>query len=422
MEEFREGNEVMICPQCGNACSDNSKFCEHCGCALNQAGADAGVNASAPATETIQAEPAQPAQSIWTKRNILIIASACAAALVIGVAGGLWVNGHDHDMALTGCANAVDAIRNSEKSVSSTLSSARQTAQVTGDQVADPKTLETLRNALSGHDRPLSASAYSCPADASTADLKTTAQLASSDADAQKHAIAAITKAAKAVEDSKATKSFDENKAALQSRIDEANKLFESSNGNVDGDGGRTALRSTIDAASSSLANASVRDAMKLSQALTSLNAAVDTVNKSVADHMAKVKAADSNHCAAWVGTYETLGSARDLVELHADCTGYSSMHQGIRQKMTYVPGSFKDSGGGRYVWSTTTSYVAIDDAYPEDVASANAEPSTTRRFEIIPASGSSTGMIIHDLSYVPGTEPEEAYFAPSGYSGGIPR
>ena len=134
-------------------------------------------------------------------------------------------------------------------------------------------------------------------------------------------------------------------------------------------------------------------------------------------------QADDSDHCAAWVGMYYTLGDARNYVDLKSGCGGSGLMSRGMWPKLTYDPGSFVDEGNGRYSW-TVTSKMTYDPQQtdPEDQAYCDGQPTTSRSFEVIPTDQSPTGVILHDTT--PGIDQTSAqsYYAPDGYTGGMPQ
>ena len=127
----------------------------------------------------------------------------------------------------------------------------------------------------------------------------------------------------------------------------------------------------------------------------------------------------ESNRCAPWAGSYQTLGEAFDSYTLNADCSTISSMHQGQWQAGSYDRGSFKQKANGRYEWSGVGKCAYdVSQTSAEERAVCDAWPSSAVKFELVPSGASPNGMLLHAVSAGIDANTWESYFAPEGYDG----
>lgn len=127
----------------------------------------------------------------------------------------------------------------------------------------------------------------------------------------------------------------------------------------------------------------------------------------------------ESNRCAPWVGSYQTLGAAFDNYTLNADCSATSSMHQGQWQAVSYDRGSFKQKANGRYEWSGVGKCAYdVSQTSAEERAECDAWPSSAVKFELVPSGSSPNGTLLHAVSVGIDANTWESYFAPEGYNG----
>ena len=127
----------------------------------------------------------------------------------------------------------------------------------------------------------------------------------------------------------------------------------------------------------------------------------------------------ESNRCAPWAGSYQTLGAAFDYYTLNADCSATSSMHQGQWQAVSYDRGSFKQKANGRYEWSGVGKCAYdVSQTSAEERAECDAWPSRAVKFELVPSVSSPNGMLLHEVSDGSDANTWESYFAPEGYNG----
>ena len=205
-----------------------------------------------------------------------LIAVVCAVVLVVaGVVGWNMYRGAKLAEAKEACATAADGVRNNANEYNALLNGdAADAAAIKAEQVKDSKTVESL-----GKELKASAPEYEgCVAENAQGLDAATVKL-SEQADWYKAHEKSLSKAVKAVTESKDSKRLDDAKANLKAKLDEASKLLTDSDGKVQDNATRETLTNAIDAANK-LKDAN--DATKIDKAHKTLEDAINGVNASV--------------------------------------------------------------------------------------------------------------------------------------------
>lgn len=205
-----------------------------------------------------------------------LIAVVCAVVLVVaGVVGWNMYRGAKLAEAKEACAAAADGVRNNANEYNALLNGdAADAAAVKAEQVEDSKTVESL-----GKELKASAPEYEgCVAENAQGLDAATVKLGEQ-ADWYKAHEKSLSKAVKAVTESKDSKRLDDAKANLKAKLDEASKLLTDSDGKVQDNATRETLTNAIDAANK-LKDAN--DATKIDKAHKTLEDAINGVNASV--------------------------------------------------------------------------------------------------------------------------------------------
>lgn len=205
-----------------------------------------------------------------------LIAVVCAVVLVVaGVVGWNMYRGAKLAEAKEACATAADGVRNNANEYNALLNGdAADAAAIKAEQVKDSKTVESL-----GKELKASAPEYEgCVAEDAQGLDAATVKLGEQ-ADWYKAHEKSLSKAVKAVTESKDSKRLDDAKANLKAKLDEASKLLTDSDGKVQDNATRETLTSAIDAANK-LKDAN--DAAKIDKAHKTLEDAINGVNASV--------------------------------------------------------------------------------------------------------------------------------------------
>ena len=205
-----------------------------------------------------------------------LIAVVCAVVLVVaGVVGWNMYRGAKLAEAKEACATAADGVRNNANEYNALLNGdAADAAAIKAEQVKDSKTVESLGKELKS-----SAPEYEgCVAENAQGLDAATVKLGEQ-ADWYKAHEKSLSKAVKAVTESKAAKRLDDAKANLKAKLDEASKLLTDSDGKVQDNATRETLTNAIDAANK-LKDAN--DATKIDKAHKTLEDAINGVNASV--------------------------------------------------------------------------------------------------------------------------------------------
>lgn len=175
-----------------------------------------------------------------------LVAAVCAVILVAaGIIGWNAYSGAKLAEAKEACATAADTVRNNANEYNALLNGdAADAAAVKAEQVKDSKTVESL-----GKELKASAPEYEgCVAENAQGLDAATVKL-NEQADWYETHEKSLTKAVRAVAESKAAKRLDDAKTNLTAKLDEASKLLADSDGKVADNATRDALSNAIDAA-----------------------------------------------------------------------------------------------------------------------------------------------------------------------------
>ena len=265
-----------------------------------------------------------------------LIAVVCAVVLVVaGVVGWNMYRGAKLAEAKEACATAADTVRSNANEYNALLNGdAADAAAVKAEQVEDSKTVESL-----GKELKASAPEYEgCVAEDAQGLDAATVKLGEQ-ADWYKAHEKSLSKAVKAVTESKDSKRLDGAKANLKAKLDEASKLLTDSDGKVQDNATRETLTNAIDAANK-LKDAN--DATKIDKAHKTLEDAINGVAASVqakTDADAQAQSTYSGGSSYSGNTYRRTG------------TGGSNAYRG-----TTSGGSGSNSGSGSTGGSASTT------------------------------------------------------------------
>ena len=205
-----------------------------------------------------------------------LIAAICAVVLVVaGIIGWNTYSGAKLAQAKETCATAADTVRNNANEYNALLNGdAADAAAVKAEQVKDSKTVESL-----GKELKASAPEYEgCVAENAQGLDAATVKL-NEQADWYETHEKSLSKAVRAVAESKAAKRLDDAKTNLTAKLDEASKLLADSDGKVADNATRDALSNAIDAANGLKDG---NDPAKIDGARKTLEDAINGVNASV--------------------------------------------------------------------------------------------------------------------------------------------
>lgn len=205
-----------------------------------------------------------------------LIAAVCAVILVAaGIIGWNAYSGAKLAEAKEACATAADTVRNNANEYNALLNGdAADAAAVKAEQVKDSKTVESL-----GKELKTSAPEYEgCVAENAQGLDAATVKL-NEQADWYETHEKSLSKAVRAVAESKAAKRLDDAKTNLTAKLDEASKLLADSDGKVADNATRDALSNAIDAANGLKDG---NDPAKIDGARKTLEDAINGVNASV--------------------------------------------------------------------------------------------------------------------------------------------
>lgn len=205
-----------------------------------------------------------------------LVAAVCAAILVAaGIIGWNAYSGAKLAEAKEVCATAADTVRNNANEYNALLNGdAADAAAVKAEQVKDSKTVESL-----GKELKASAPEYEgCVAENAQGLDAATVKL-NEQADWYETHEKSLSKAVRAVAESKAAKRLDDAKTNLTAKLDEASKLLADSDGKVADNATRDALSNAIDAANGLKDG---NDPAKIDGARKTLEDAINGVNASV--------------------------------------------------------------------------------------------------------------------------------------------
>ena len=275
-----------------------------------------------------------------------LIAVVCAVVLVVaGVVGWNMYRGAKLAEAKEACATAADGVRNNANEYNALLNGdAADAAAIKAEQVKDSKTVESLGKEL----KAMAPEYEGCVAENAQGLDAATVKLGEQ-ADWYKTHEKSLSKAVKAVIESKDSKRLDDAKANLKAKLDEASKLLTDSDGKVQDNATRETLTNAIDAANK-LKDAN--DATKIDKAHKTLEDAINGVNASVqAKTDADAQAAAAAAAQAQAQSTYSGGSSYSGNTYRRTGTGGSNAYRG-----TTSGGSGSNSGSGSTGGSASTT------------------------------------------------------------------
>ena len=273
-----------------------------------------------------------------------LIAVVCAVMLVVaGVVGWNMYRGVKLAEAKEACATAADGVRSRANEYNALVNGdAADAAAVKAEQVKDAKTVESL-----GKELKAATPVYEgCVAEDAKGLDAATAKL-NEQADWYKTHEQSLSKAVKAVTESKAAKTLETAKTNLTAKLDEASKLLTDSDGKVQDNATRETLTDAIDAANKLKDS---NDPAKIDKARKTLEDAINGVNASV---QAKADADAPAAAAAQAQAQSTYsgGSSYSGNTYRRTGTGGSNAYRG-----TTSGGSGSSSGSGSTGGSASTT------------------------------------------------------------------
>lgn len=205
-----------------------------------------------------------------------LIAAVCAVILVAaGIVGWNAYSGAKLAEAREACAAAADTVRSNANEYNALLNGdAADAAAVKAEQVKDSKTVESLGKEL----KAMAPEYEGCVAEDAQG-LDAAAVKLTEQADWYETHEKSLSKAVRAVTESKAAKRLDDAKANLKAKLDEASKLLADSDGKVADNATRDALSNAIDAANRLKDG---NDPAKIDGARKTVEDAINGVNASV--------------------------------------------------------------------------------------------------------------------------------------------
>ena len=279
-----------------------------------------------------------------------LIAVVCAVVLVVaGVVGWNMYRGAKLAEAKEACAAAADGVRNNANEYNALLNGdAADAAAVKAEQVEDSKTVESLGKEL----KAMAPEYEGCVAEDAQGLDAATVKL-NEQADWYGTHEKSLSKAVRAVTESKAAKRLDTAKTNLTAKLDEASRLLADSDGKVQDNATRETLTNAIDAANK-LKDAN--DATKIDKAHKTLEDAINGVNASVqaktdADAQAAAAAAAAAAAQAQAQSTYSGGSSYSGNTYRRTGTGGSNAYRG-----TTSGGSGSNSGSGSTGGSASTT------------------------------------------------------------------
>ena len=205
-----------------------------------------------------------------------LVAAVCAVILIAaGIIGWNAYSGAKLAEAKEACVTAADTVRNNANEYNALLNGdAADAAAVKAEQVKDSKTVESLGKEL----KAMAPEYEGCVAE-NAQGLDAAAVKLNEQADWYETHEKSLSKAVRAVAESKAAKRLDDAKTNLTAKLYEASKLLADSNGKVADNATRDALSNAIDAANGLKDG---NDPAKIDGARKTLEDAINGVNASV--------------------------------------------------------------------------------------------------------------------------------------------
>ena len=292
-----------------------------------------------------------------------LVAAVCAVILVAaGIIGWNAYSGAKLAEAKEACATAADTVRNNANEYNALLNGdAADAAAVKAEQVKDAKTVESLGKEL----KAMAPEYEVCVAENAQGLDAATVKL-NEQADWYETHEKSLSKAVRAVAESKAAKRLDDAKTNLTAKLDEAAKLLTDSDGKVQDNTTRETLTNAIDAATR-LKDAN--DATKIDKARKTLEDAINGVNASVqAKTDADAQAAAAAAAAAQAQAQSTYSGGSSYSGNTYRRTGGSTSGSNTYRGTT-SGGSGSNSGSGSTGGSTTRpnlngAYGCTEDCY----------------------------------------------------------
>ena len=292
-----------------------------------------------------------------------LVAAVCAVILVVaGIIGWNAYSGAKLAEAKEACVTAADTVRNNANEYNALLNGdAADAAAVKAEQVKDSKTVESLGKEL----KAMAPEYEGCVAENAQGLDAATVKL-NEQADWYETHEKSLSKAVRAVAESKAAKRLDDAKTNLTAKLDEAAKLLTDSDGKVQDNTTRETLTNAIDAATR-LKDAN--DATKIDKARKTLEDAINGVNASVqAKTDADAQAAAAAAAAAQVQAQSTYSGGSSYSGNTYRRTGGSTSGSNTYRGTT-SGGSGSNSGSGSTGGSTTRpnlngAYGCTEDCY----------------------------------------------------------
>ena len=279
-----------------------------------------------------------------------LIAVVCAVVLVVaGVVGWNMYRGAKLAEAKEACATAADGVRNNANEYNALLNGdAADAAAIKAEQVKDSKTVESLGKEL----KAMAPEYEGCVAENAQGLDAATVKL-DEQADWYGTHEKSLSKAVRAVIESKAAKRLETAKTNLTAKLDEASKLLADSDGKVADNATRDALSNAIDAANGLKDG---NDPAKIDGARKTLEDAINGVNASVqaktdADAQAAAAAAAAAAAQAQAQSTYSGGSSYSGNTYRRTGTGGSNAYRG-----TTSGGSGSNSGSGSTGGSASTT------------------------------------------------------------------
>lgn len=213
-----------------------------------------------------------------------LVAAVCAVILVVaGIVGWNAYSGAKLAEAKEACAAAADTVRNNANEYNALLNGdAADAAAVKAEQVEDSKTVESLGKEL----KAMAPEYEGCVAE-NAQGLDAAAVKLNEQADWYGTHEKSLSKAVRAVAESKAAKRLDDAKTNLTAKLDEASKLLADSDGKVADNATRDALSNAIDAANGLKDG---NDPAKIDGARKTLEDAINGVNASVRQRRTRMR------------------------------------------------------------------------------------------------------------------------------------
>ena len=271
-----------------------------------------------------------------------LVAAVCAVILIAaGIIGWNAYSGAKLAEAKEACATAADTVRNNANEYNALLNGdAADAAAVKAEQVKDSKTVESLGKEL----KAMAPEYEGCVAENAQGLDAATVKLTEQAGWYETHE-KSLSKAVRAVTESKAAKRLETAKTNLTAKLDEASRLLADSDGKVADNATRDALSNAIDAANGLKDG---NDPAKIDGARKTVEDAINGVNASVqaktdADAQAAAAAAQAQAQAQAQSTYSGVSSySGGAYRRTEDSTSGSNTYRG-----TTSGGTGSTSGSG---------------------------------------------------------------------------